>query len=121
MATALAKPAYSRRMTSRIETMGDVWVYWRCQGIDDVSRVCDLSPGGLFLSTPVKPRLDGMLVWRSDVRQVAALERANVRVHKLRGGCIRRRGRRLSPSAVFFREFPGSATGKQEYGSSKPV
>jgi hypothetical protein len=53
----LAKLAYSRRMTSRIETIDDVWVYWRCQGIDDVSRVCDLSPGGLFLSTPVPPPL----------------------------------------------------------------
>jgi hypothetical protein len=53
VATALAKLAYSRRMTSRIETMGDVWVYWRCQGTDDVSCVSDLSLGGLCLSTPV--------------------------------------------------------------------
>ncbi len=57
METALAKLRYSRRMTSRIETMGDVWVYWRCQSMDDVSRVCDLSVGGLFLSTPVSPPL----------------------------------------------------------------
>jgi hypothetical protein len=42
-------------MTSRIETMGDVWVYWRCEGMDDVSRVCDLSVGGLFVSTPIPP------------------------------------------------------------------
>lgn len=56
--TAFAKPAYSRRMTSRIETLRDVWVYWRCQGRDDVSRVCDLSVGGLFLSTPVPQPLD---------------------------------------------------------------
>ena len=57
MATALAKLAYSRRMTSRFETMGDVWVYWRCQGTDDVSRVCDLGLGGLCLSTPASPPL----------------------------------------------------------------
>ena len=57
MATALAKLACSRRMTSRIETRGNVWVYWRCQGMDDVSGVCNLSPGGLFLSTPVSPPL----------------------------------------------------------------
>jgi PilZ domain len=55
LATALAKLAYSRRMTSRIETMDDVWVYWHCQGKADVSRVCDLSPGGLFLSTSAPP------------------------------------------------------------------
>lgn len=57
MPTALTKLAYSRRMASRVETMGYVWVYWRCQGMDDVSRVCDMSPGGLFLSTPVPPPL----------------------------------------------------------------
>ena len=57
MPTASAKLAYSRRMTSRIETMGDVWVCWRCHGMDDVSRVCDLSVGGLFLSTPAPPPL----------------------------------------------------------------
>jgi hypothetical protein len=55
VATALAKLPYSRRMASRLETMGDVWVCWRCEGMDDVSRVCDLSVGGLFLSTPVPP------------------------------------------------------------------
>jgi hypothetical protein len=53
--TALKKQPYSRRMSSRIETLGDVWVYWRCAGMDDVSRVCDLSVGGLFLSTPTTP------------------------------------------------------------------
>lgn len=57
MATAFAKPLYSRRMTSRVEALGDVWVYWRCEGIDDVSRVCDLSAEGLFLSTPIPPPL----------------------------------------------------------------
>jgi hypothetical protein len=52
MATALARINYSRRMVSRVETGDDVWVYWSCCGTDDVSRVCDLSVGGLFLSTP---------------------------------------------------------------------
>jgi hypothetical protein len=57
VATALAKLAYSRRMTSRFATKGDFWVYWSCQGMDDVSRVCDLSLGGLCLSTPAPPPL----------------------------------------------------------------
>jgi hypothetical protein len=57
VATALAKLDYSRRMASRIETVGDVWVYWRCQNMEDVSRVRDLSVGGLFLSTPFPPPL----------------------------------------------------------------
>jgi hypothetical protein len=45
-------PLYSRRLISRIATHEDVWVCWRCEGLEDVSRVCDLSVGGLFLSTP---------------------------------------------------------------------
>jgi hypothetical protein len=46
-------------MISRVETPGDIWVYWHCQGMDDLSRVCDLSVGGLFLSTPITPPLGG--------------------------------------------------------------
>ena len=51
MAAAQVGPLYSRRMISRIATFENVWVCWRCEGIEDVSRVCDLSVGGLFLST----------------------------------------------------------------------
>ena len=53
MAAALLGPLYSRRLISRINTNGEVWICWRCEGIEDVSRICDLSVGGLFLSTPV--------------------------------------------------------------------
>jgi len=42
-------------MISRVETVDDVWVLWRCEGRHDISRACDLSVGGLFLSTPVPP------------------------------------------------------------------
>ena len=41
----------SRRFNSRIAVTQDVWVCWQCNGRDDVSRVCDLSLGGLFLET----------------------------------------------------------------------
>jgi len=44
-------PSYSRRHTSRIETPDGVWVYWRCDGKDDVSRVLDLGAGGLFIAS----------------------------------------------------------------------
>jgi PilZ domain-containing protein len=53
VAAAQVAPLYSRRMISRLETHEDVWVCWRCDGWEDVSRVCDLSVGGLFLSTPI--------------------------------------------------------------------
>lgn len=29
-----------------------MWVYWGCNGRDDVSRVRDISLGGLFIETP---------------------------------------------------------------------
>ncbi len=57
MAAAQVGPLYSRRMISRIATYEDVWVCWRCEGIEDVSRVCDLSVGGLFLSTTSPRRM----------------------------------------------------------------
>ena len=41
----------SRRFNSRIAAMQDVWVCWQCNGREDVSRVRDLSLGGLFLET----------------------------------------------------------------------
>jgi hypothetical protein len=34
-----------------------VWVYWECNGDRDLSRVVDLSAGGLFLETPKIKRL----------------------------------------------------------------
>ena len=42
---------YSRRVTSRAEVNGDVYAFWSCNGRDDLSRVRDLSVGGLFIET----------------------------------------------------------------------
>jgi hypothetical protein len=42
----------SRRANSRIPLRYDLWVCWQCNGRDDISRVRDLSLGGLFLETP---------------------------------------------------------------------
>jgi PilZ domain len=52
-------PSYSRRHTSRVEAPDGVWVCWCCNGRNDVSRVRDLSAGGLFIATPV-PQPVGM-------------------------------------------------------------
>src|ERR1700682_6610751 len=40
-----------RRFSARVESPEDVWVYWRCGGRDDTSRVRNLSLGGLFIET----------------------------------------------------------------------
>jgi PilZ domain len=42
----------SRRLTSRVGVPEDTWVFWQCKGREDISRVRDLSPGGLFIETP---------------------------------------------------------------------
>lgn len=41
----------SRRFSARVATPDGVWVYWRCNGRDETSRVGDMSAGGLFLVT----------------------------------------------------------------------
>jgi hypothetical protein len=43
--------ATSRRLARRVVTSQHVWVYWRCDGRDDVARVRDLSVGGVFIET----------------------------------------------------------------------
>ena len=55
MATSVA---YSRRLNSRTEADQNVYVYWSCSGRDDLSRVRDISLGGLFIETP-NPRTLG--------------------------------------------------------------
>src|SRR5262249_18942042 len=71
---------------------------------------------------PVKPRLDGVLVRRNDVGQVAGLEGADVRVHEFRSGRIRRRSNGLRPSAVSWNKSPGTPGDKQKNGrGGKPL
>jgi hypothetical protein len=43
--------SHSKRLSSRVETPGDVYVYWSSAGYDDTSRVRDLSSEGLFVQT----------------------------------------------------------------------
>ena len=49
----LPASAPSRRFTSRVRATGGVWVYWKCQGREDVSPVRNMSMGGLFIETPL--------------------------------------------------------------------
>jgi hypothetical protein len=53
----LQLPPGSRRLNSRVESGRYVWVYWECNGDRDLSRVIDLSAGGLFLETPKIKRI----------------------------------------------------------------
>jgi hypothetical protein len=49
----------SRRLSTRVAAPEDVWVYWQCNGREDVSHVRDMSLGGLFLETE-KPKAPGI-------------------------------------------------------------
>src|SRR5215470_6441408 len=51
----------SRRRSSRIPAVEDVWVYWESAPYRDISRVRDLSPSGLFLETRARKK-EGELV-----------------------------------------------------------
>ena len=51
MKTVPQGPCFSRRLTSRVARPHGVWVYWRCNGHDDLSSVSDLSLRGLFIET----------------------------------------------------------------------
>ena len=45
-----------RRLTSRAQTPEGIWVYWRCEGREDVSPIRDISLGGVFVQTQrIKP------------------------------------------------------------------
>jgi hypothetical protein len=58
-----------------------VWVDWRCDGREDVSRVRNLSLGGLFVETPNSrgvgstPKLE-FLVQEGQIRADAVVQRA---------------------------------------------
>lgn len=54
------KPSYSRRALTRFPVTEDIWVCWRCNGRDDVSRVLDISIDGLFIETPHLKVQEGM-------------------------------------------------------------
>jgi hypothetical protein len=51
----------SRRRSSRVPANEDVWTYWESEPYRDVSRIRDLSPGGLFLETRARKK-EGELV-----------------------------------------------------------
>ncbi len=47
----------SRRSTSRVAGPSDLWVFWNCKKHDGLSRVLDLSVGGLCVSIEKSERI----------------------------------------------------------------
>ena len=59
-APLVQNPSYSRRALTRLPASEDIWVCWRCNGRDDVSRVLDISIDGLFIQTSQPKMKEGM-------------------------------------------------------------
>jgi hypothetical protein len=71
----------SRRLTSRVEVSDGAWVYWRCNGSEELSRIRNLSIGGLFIETSktrpvgIRTNLD-FLVQEGQIRAEAVVRHA---------------------------------------------
>src|SRR5229473_2077784 len=73
-------PFHSRRFDSRVETHEGVWVDWRCAGREDVSRVRNMSLGGLFIETQTSKGIGStvdleFLVQEGQIRADAVVKR----------------------------------------------
>jgi hypothetical protein len=78
-------PSYSRRALSRLPASEDVWVCWRCNGRDDVSRVLDISVDGLFIQT-AQPTLEEGMAAKVDFLVQEGPIRADAVIRHIRPG-----------------------------------
>jgi len=79
-------PFPSRRLNSRVESGKSVYVYWESNGDRDLSRVKDLSVGGLFIETSKLKRIGAMTNLHFLVEEGQIRADAVVRHVKPRGG-----------------------------------
>jgi hypothetical protein len=73
----------ARRFNSRVETPEGVWVDWRAVGCEDVSRVLNISFGGLFVETRTSRGLGSVvqlefLVQEGQIRAEAIVRRVEL-------------------------------------------
>ena len=75
--------SYSRRALSRLTGSEDIWVCWRCNGREDISRVLDINIDGMFIQTPHLGVKEGMpakldfLVQEGRIRADATVRHVN--------------------------------------------
>ena len=81
MRTLSQIPGYSRRKALRVDALEGIRVYWSCAERSDVSRIRNLSFGGVFIETP-KPQPVGakaeihFLVEEGQIRTKAVVRHA---------------------------------------------
>lgn len=56
--TARQSPSYFRRRTARVDASESVYTFWSCGGRENLSRVRDLGPSGLFIESPLEENID---------------------------------------------------------------
>ena len=81
----LHQPAYSRRSLSRLPAPEDIWVCWQCNGLDDFSRVRDISPHGLFIES-THPRVAVGMPTELDFLVAEGRIRANAIIRHIQRG-----------------------------------
>lgn len=76
--------SYFRRRTLRTEAGENVFAFWSCAGRESLSRVQDLSCGGLFVESPLEENIDSpvKLDFLADEGQI----RANAVVRHVKRG-----------------------------------
>ncbi len=112
MRAALAQLVYSRRQSSRVLTPDGVWACWRCGEAEDILRVCDLSPGGLFLSTPIPQPLGA----RAQLDFL--VQEGNIRLEGVVRHLIPSRGLGLKFTAISDRDRPNLVALMNRFRSS---
>jgi hypothetical protein len=80
-----SKPSYSRRALCRFRASEDIWVCWRCNGREDISRVLDISIDGLFIQTPHLKVKEGMSAKLDFLVQEGSIK-ADAVVRHIKGG-----------------------------------
>ena len=76
----------SRRLTSRVETPEGVWVFYRCDGREDVAPIRDMSMGGVFLATPKSTTVGSLVNLHFLVEEGLLRAEATVRYVRTGGG-----------------------------------
>jgi hypothetical protein len=55
--TAVSQTRFSRRRNLRVE-LNEIYAFWSCEGRDGLSRIRDISVGGLFIEIPIAIKVD---------------------------------------------------------------
>lgn len=82
--TERQSPSYFRRRAARVDAGDGIYAFWSCDGREGLSRVRDVSLGGLFIESPVEQDLGASV--KLDFLAGEGQIRANAVVRHVRPG-----------------------------------